>query len=71
LERGRAIGEASQRLAPRDCASRSTSAIASTALNPDSVSPLSAAFMDPVSASDLNTVAGKVDELIGALKRNP
>jgi hypothetical protein len=48
-----------------------TSAILGTALNPGSVSPLGTAFNDPVSASDLNTVASKLDELIGALKRNP
>jgi hypothetical protein len=48
-----------------------TSAILGTALNPDSVSPLGTSFNDPVSASDLNTVASKLDELIGALKRNP
>lgn len=48
-----------------------TSTITSIARNPDNVSPLSVSFMDPVSAADLNTVASKVDELIGALKRNP
>jgi hypothetical protein len=48
-----------------------SAAILTTAVNPDNVSPVGANFMDPVSASDLNTVAGKLDELIGALKRNP
>jgi hypothetical protein len=47
------------------------SAILTTALNPDNISPVGANFMDPISATDLNTVAGKLDELIGALKRNP
>jgi hypothetical protein len=47
------------------------SAILTTALNPDNVSPIGANFMDPISATDLNTVAGKLDELIGALKRSP
>jgi hypothetical protein len=48
-----------------------SAAILTTALNPDSISPVGANFLDPVSASDLNTVAGKLDELIGALKWNP
>jgi len=47
-----------------------TSAITGTALNPSSISPLGMFFNDPVSASDLNAVAGKLDELIYALKRN-
>jgi len=47
-----------------------TSALLGTAVNPDSVSPLGMFFNDPVSASDLNAVAGKLDELIYALKRN-
>jgi hypothetical protein len=47
------------------------SAILSTALNPDNVSPLGTLFMEPVSANDLNIVASKLDELIGALKRSP
>lgn len=47
------------------------SAIATTALNPTSISPVGANFMDPVNASDLNTIANKLDELIGALQRSP
>lgn len=47
------------------------SAISGTALNPSSVSPLGMFFSDPVTAGDLNAVAGKLDELISVLKRNP
>ena len=45
-------------------------AILGTALNPSSISPIGTMFMDPVSASDLNIVVNKVDELISVLKRN-
>jgi len=48
-----------------------TSAILGPPVNPASISPLGMSFNDPVSAGDLKTVAGKLDELIGALKRNP
>lgn len=45
-------------------------AILGTAINPSSISPIGTMFMDPVSASDLNIVVNKVDELISVLKRN-
>ena len=45
-------------------------AILGTAINPSSISPIGTVFMDPVSASDLNIVVNKVDELISVLKRN-
>jgi len=46
-------------------------AISGTALNPSSVSPVGTYFSDPVTAGDLNLVAGKLDELISVLQRNP
>lgn len=44
-----------------------SAAIAGTAVNPTSVSPIGGSFADP----DLNTVKNKLDELIAALFRAP
>ena len=46
-------------------------AIQGTALNPSGVQPLGMNFSDPVSASDLNTVKDKLNDLIAALFRSP
>ena len=46
-------------------------AIQGTAQNPGSVQPLSVNYQDPVTASDLNQVKDKLNELIAALYRAP